>query len=154
MRAPVAAFPALRRRAGFVDDPPVEFCFDGGRWLGGIAHGPVVRSHAFKLPKQVRALGLKVALSAKAAQPEALWVVPTSSLPTEPKSKAVAQVLRRHGWDTGRTLVFVGADEPDLPFQRASRYAAVRPVPFARGNGGVLTLRVPFARPLGALGGR
>src|SRR6478735_11921559 len=32
---------------------------------GGKAHGPVVRSHAHDLPKQVRALGLRHALSAK-----------------------------------------------------------------------------------------
>ena len=33
---------------------------------GGRAFGPVVRSHAFALPKKVRALGLRHALSAKA----------------------------------------------------------------------------------------
>ena len=33
---------------------------------GGRAFGPVVRSHAFSLPKKVRALGLRHALSAKA----------------------------------------------------------------------------------------
>ena len=33
---------------------------------GGRAFGPVVRSHAFALPKKVRALALKHALSAKA----------------------------------------------------------------------------------------
>ena len=33
---------------------------------GGKAHGPVVRSHEHDLPKKVRALGLKHALSAKA----------------------------------------------------------------------------------------
>ena len=32
---------------------------------GGKAFGPVVHSHAFDLPKKVRALGLKLALSAK-----------------------------------------------------------------------------------------
>jgi len=35
---------------------------------GGRAHGPVVRSHAYSLPKKVRALGLKHALSAKQAE--------------------------------------------------------------------------------------
>ena len=33
--------------------------------VGGKAHGPVVRSHAHDLPKKVRALGLRHALSAK-----------------------------------------------------------------------------------------
>ncbi len=35
---------------------------------GGRAHGPVVRSHAYDLPKKVRALGLKHALSSKQAE--------------------------------------------------------------------------------------
>lgn len=35
---------------------------------GGRAHGPVVRSHAYSLPKKIRALGLKHALSSKQAQ--------------------------------------------------------------------------------------
>ena len=41
---------------------------------GGKAFGPVVRSHAHDLPKKVRALGLKHALSAK-AKSEKLIVV-------------------------------------------------------------------------------
>jgi large subunit ribosomal protein L4 len=35
---------------------------------GGRAHGPVVRSHAYSLPKKVRALGLKHALSSKQSE--------------------------------------------------------------------------------------
>ncbi len=35
---------------------------------GAVAHGPVPRSHAFKLPKRIRALGLKIALSTKKAE--------------------------------------------------------------------------------------
>ena len=35
---------------------------------GGTIFGPVVRSHAYDLPKKVRKLGLKTALSAKAAE--------------------------------------------------------------------------------------
>lgn len=34
---------------------------------GGVAHGPRVRSHAFDLPKKIRQLGMKHALSSKAA---------------------------------------------------------------------------------------
>ncbi|MHA1539922.1 MAG: 50S ribosomal protein L4 [Alphaproteobacteria bacterium] len=33
---------------------------------GAVIFGPITRSHAFKLPKKVRALGLKIALSGKA----------------------------------------------------------------------------------------
>lgn len=41
---------------------------------GAVSHGPLVRSHAYSLPKKVRQLGLKHALSAK-AESEALYVV-------------------------------------------------------------------------------
>ena len=34
---------------------------------GGVIHGPVVRDHAIDLPKKIRALGLKMALSSHAA---------------------------------------------------------------------------------------
>ena len=41
---------------------------------GGRAFGPVVRSHAHDLPKKVRALGLKHALSAKAKEQQLIVV--------------------------------------------------------------------------------
>eukprot|EP00803_Ostreobium_quekettii_P002910 evm.model.scf_401.6 EVM.evm.TU.scf_401.6 scf_401:30739-35649(+) len=41
---------------------------------GGIAHGPVPRCHAHKLPKKVRRLGLKCALSAKTVEQRLLIV--------------------------------------------------------------------------------
>ena len=41
---------------------------------GGVAHGPRVRSHEHKLPKKVRALGLRHALSAKANAAELIVI--------------------------------------------------------------------------------
>jgi len=55
---------------------------------GGRAFGPVVRSHAIDLPKKVRALALKHALSAK-AKDGAILVVDKASL-AEAKTKALA----------------------------------------------------------------
>ena len=55
---------------------------------GGKAHGPVVRSHEHDLPKKVRALGLKHALSAK-AKAASIIVVDELKL-TEAKTKALA----------------------------------------------------------------
>jgi hypothetical protein len=51
---------------------------------GGVAHGPVVRSHAHSLPKRVRRLGLQCALSAKAWERRLLVV--DSLRPAEPKT--------------------------------------------------------------------
>ena len=59
---------------------------------GGKAFGPVVRSHEHDLPKKVRALALKHALSGK-AKGEKLIVLAEASA-TEPKTKALADALR------------------------------------------------------------
>lgn len=57
---------------------------------GGVAHGPKPRSHAHGLPKKVRRLGLKCALSAKAFERRLLVV--DSLKPPEPKTVRVVAV--------------------------------------------------------------
>ena len=83
---------------------------------GGVTHGPVVRDHATDLPKKVRALGLKCALSSKAADGK-LVVLDQASL-AEPKTKALVGALDRLG--LGSTLVITGA-EIERNFALASR---------------------------------
>ena len=83
---------------------------------GGTAKGPVPRSHAHDLPKKVRALGLKMALSAKAKAGE-LKVIDQASL-AEPKTKALAAAAEKLGW--GKALVIDGA-EIDGNFARAAK---------------------------------
>ena len=73
---------------------------------GGVTHGPVVRDHATDLPKKVRALGLKCALSSKAAEGK-LVVLDQASL-AEPKTKTLAGALDKLGW--GTALVITGAE--------------------------------------------
>jgi large subunit ribosomal protein L4 len=58
------------------------------QFVGGAkAHGPVVRSHAFDLPKKVRALALRHALSSK-VKAGALMVLEDASL-SDPKTAAL-----------------------------------------------------------------
>ncbi len=83
---------------------------------GGRAHGPVVRSHEHDLPKKVRALGLKHALSAKAA--EASIVVLESATAAEPKTKTLADQFEKLGF--ANVLVVAGA-EIDANFGLAAR---------------------------------
>lgn len=83
---------------------------------GGTAHGPQVRSHAHDLPKKVRALGLRMALSAKARAGE--LIVLDKAVLTEPKTKALADAAERLGWS--KALVIDGP-EVDGNFARAAR---------------------------------
>lgn len=72
---------------------------------GGRAHGPVVRSHAISLPKKVRQLGLRHALSAKQAAGK-LIVLDSVEL-KEAKTKLVAAQFATLGLT--KPLVITGA---------------------------------------------
>ena len=73
---------------------------------GGRAFGPVVRSHAHDLPKKVRALGLKHALSAK-VKSGGLIIVDAVQL-KEAKTKAFRDQLKKLGFES--TLIVSGAE--------------------------------------------
>jgi large subunit ribosomal protein L4 len=62
---------------------------------GSRAFGPVVRSHAFDLPKKVRALALRHALSSKAK--DGSLVVLDSATLTEPKTAALRETFGKLG---------------------------------------------------------
>jgi large subunit ribosomal protein L4 len=82
---------------------------------GGKAFGPVVRSHASDLPKKVRKLALRCALSSKAAEGK-LIVLDQAALP-DPKTAK----LKGHFGKLGVTsvLIIAGA-EVDTNFARAA----------------------------------
>ena len=83
---------------------------------GGVIFGPVVRSHAHDLPKKVRALALKTALSAKAA--DGKLVVLDSAAAPSPKTKALASRLAKLNLSNA---LFIGGAELDRNFALASR---------------------------------
>ncbi len=82
---------------------------------GGKAHGPVVRSHEHDLPKKVRALGLKHALSAK-ARSSSLIIVDELAL-SEAKTKALLQNMASLGLSNA---LMIGGAEVDAGFKRAA----------------------------------
>ena len=86
---------------------------------GGKAHGPVVRSHAIDLPKKVRALALKMALSSKQAD-ESL-VVLADAKSKDGKTAGLKKQLTKLGIDNA--LVIDGT-EVDGNFARAARNIA------------------------------
>lgn len=65
---------------------------------GGVAHGPQPRSHAHDLPKKLRKIALKCALSAK-AQDGKLIVLDDAAAKT-PKTKDLAGKLDKLGWSS------------------------------------------------------
>ncbi|MDI4664645.1 50S ribosomal protein L4 [Xanthobacter autotrophicus] len=72
---------------------------------GGRAFGPVVRSHAIDLPKKVRALALRHALSSK-AKAEQIIVLDKVSL-DDPKTKALKEHFAKLGLES--VLIVDGA---------------------------------------------
>ena len=83
---------------------------------GGAAFGPVVRDHAHDLNKKVRKLGLKTALSVKAA--EGKLIVLDGVAVKEPKTADLAKKFAALGWSS--VLIIDGAQVDDN-FARAAR---------------------------------
>ncbi len=83
---------------------------------GAVIFGPVVRSHAYDLPKKVRKLALKTALSSKAADGK-IVVLDSTSL-AKPKTKELATRLKKLGWSSA--LIIDGA-EVNENFGRAAQ---------------------------------
>ncbi|MEJ1995925.1 MAG: 50S ribosomal protein L4 [Limibacillus sp.] len=83
---------------------------------GGVVHGPRVRSHEIDLPKKVRALALKTALSAKAA--EGKLIVLDSDKAGSAKTKELRACFEALGWSN---VLIVGGAALDENFARAAR---------------------------------
>jgi large subunit ribosomal protein L4 len=83
---------------------------------GGRAFGPVVRSHAHDLPKKVRVLALRHALSAK-AKDGAIVIVDKASV-KDAKTKGLAKQFGKLGWEN--VLIIDGA-EVEANFANAAR---------------------------------
>jgi large subunit ribosomal protein L4 len=88
------------------------------RHAGGRAHGPHPRSYDYTLPKKVRKLGLRVALSAKFAQGD-LTFVDKVAVQTH-KTKPLHEMLARRGLGKGCSALIVAGEEVDENLKRAS----------------------------------
>ena len=82
---------------------------------GGVVHGPRVRSHATDLPKKVRALALKSALSTKAA--EGKLIILDDAVAKSHKTKPMAEAIAKLGLNSA---VIVSGGEVDVNFARAT----------------------------------
>ena len=82
---------------------------------GGVVHGPVVRDHNIDLPKKIRALGLKMALSSKAK--EGSLIVIESEKMAAVKTATLAKQLKKMNI---ASALFVGAEKVDENFKKSA----------------------------------
>jgi len=82
---------------------------------GAVIFGPVVRDHGFSLPKKVRKLGLKTALSAKAADGKLIVV---DNFAGVAKTKELALSFSKNGW---KSVLFIDGPELTADFSLAAR---------------------------------
>ncbi|ATU91839.1 50S ribosomal protein L4 [Phyllobacterium zundukense] len=82
---------------------------------GGKAHGPVVHSHDHALPKKVRALALRHALSAKVKASDLIIV--DDLLSAEAKTKVLVSQFAKLGLENA---LLIGGAEIDANFRRAA----------------------------------
>lgn len=82
---------------------------------GATILGPTPRSHATDLPKKIRALALKSALSSKAKNGK--LIVLDAAVATDHKTKAMAAALKAMGLESA---LIVGGKEIDANFARAT----------------------------------
>lgn len=83
---------------------------------GQTTFGPTPRSHDIEIPKKVRQLALKSALSAK--QADGKLIVLDEAKSADPKTKSIAVKLDKLGWSSA---LIVGGAEIDRNFMLATR---------------------------------
>ena len=96
---------------------------------GGVYKGPTPRSHGHDLPKKVRALGLKHALSAKAKAGE---LVVIDAAVSDGKTSALAKAVANLGWK--RALIIDGAAVNENFAQAARNIEGLDILPTMGGN--------------------
>ncbi len=80
---------------------------------GGVVHGPRVRSHAHSLPKKIRQMAMRCALSVKAANGQLIVIEDAKA--KDHKTKPMAAAMQKLGVDSA---VIVAGAEIDANFAR------------------------------------
>lgn len=91
---------------------------------GGVAFGPKPRDYSYRLPRKVRRLAMKSALSSKALD-QNIIVVDKFDF-EEPKTRLMAEALK--SLNAGTKTLFVTADGDNLALKSARNIPGVKPV--------------------------
>lgn len=92
---------------------------------GATIFGPVVRSHEIGLPKKVRKLALKMALSAKHKE-KSLFILEDTDV-KKPQTKAIAAAFAKAGWDKPLIIDGVKVNEGFAKAARNIKHVDVLP---------------------------
>ena len=82
---------------------------------GATVHGPVVRSHAYKLPKKIRKLALKSALSSKQVDGKLLVL---ENFNVSGKTKELVKAIQKFGLES---VLFIDGPNQNQAFLQAAR---------------------------------
>ena len=82
---------------------------------GGIYKGPTPRNHGHELPKKVRKMGLKMAISAKA---KAGSLVIIDDIKSDGKTSSLAKQIKSLGW---RRVLIIDGQKVNAEFAQAAR---------------------------------
>lgn len=91
---------------------------------GGVVFGPKPRSYEIKLPKKMRRLAMKSALSAKVERGD--MIVLDELTMAQPKTKEMVNILKNLKVD--RKALVVTADKDEIVFKSARNIPGVKPV--------------------------
>ena len=94
---------------------------------GGIAHGPKPRDYYYSLPKKVRKLGLKMALSLRAKENN-LVVVDEVEIGDVPKTKKAIEFLKGLGLEKNKVLLVL-PQKDDIIYKSFRNLQDVRVLP-------------------------
>ncbi|MBO90758.1 MAG: 50S ribosomal protein L4 [Pseudomonadota bacterium] len=81
---------------------------------GATVHGPVVRSHGYKLPKKIRKLALKCALSSKQVDGKLLVL---DNFEVSGKTKDLVETIKKFGF---KSVLFIDGPNQNTTFAQAS----------------------------------
>lgn len=92
---------------------------------GATIFGPVVRSHEVGMPKKVRKLALKIALSSK--QKDGTLFILDSAQVAKPQTKALVEAFKKNGWDAPLIIDGPALDEGFAKAARNIKFVDVLP---------------------------
>jgi len=94
---------------------------------GGVAHGPKPRDHSFDVPKKVRKLALRMALSARAKE-KAITFVEDIKIGDVPKTKKALEFLKKKKLEDKKVLIVL-KEKDEVIYRSFRNLKNVRVIP-------------------------